>query len=145
LKRWPILVGLAPVGLALAWALAYPTAPMLVVGSPTAFDCGTVPRGTYRRQGWEVRNAARAPLRLRTWFTSGRSGFSLWQGQEHVIPPGRSLVVHLTWATPTEPGVPFSRYATLRTNDPDRPEVRLRVVGISGPALEMSPQTAGRR
>ncbi len=126
------MIGLAAVGLALAWSEAHPPRPMLVVAGPLVFRPGTAPPGSYGRHPWEVRNAGLLALKLRVYFTGGHSGFSLWQGQEHVIPPGERIVVHLTWSTPVDEGRAFSSHVVLRTNDPERPEFRLRVVGTSG-------------
>ena len=109
------------------------------LGDP-AFDGGTFPRGTYGRHSWEVANAGAEPIRLRTLFTSGRSGFSLWQGRDHAIPPGRRITVHLSFPVPAAASLPFESYATLRTSDPTRPEFRLRVVGTSGPAATPDPR-----
>jgi hypothetical protein len=125
-------VGLAAVGLALVWNQNHPAVPMLELAESPTFQCGSTPFGTYGRHPWVIRNGGSEPLRIRTRFTSGRSGFSLWQGEEHVIEPGVQITVHLTWVTPTRVSVPFSSYATLWTNDPQRAEFRLRVVGTSG-------------
>ncbi len=126
-----ILVGLGAVALALAWSEAHPARPMVGVGERT-FRCATAPPGSYGRHPWVIENLGAVPLRIRTRFTSGRTGFSLWQGQEHAIEPGDRIIVHLTWVTPRREGAPFTSFATLRTNDPTRPEFRLAVVGRSG-------------
>ena len=130
----PILIGLAAVGFALVWTATESTGSTLELGERSTFTCGTMAFGSYGRHAWTIRNGGVIPLRIRTRFTSGRSGFSLWQGEEHVVEPGLQITVHLTWISPSRQAVPFSSYATLWTNDPERPEIRLRVVGTSGPA-----------
>jgi hypothetical protein len=101
----------------------------------STFQCGSSPSGSYGRHPWVIRNGGTKPLRLRIRFTSGRSGFSLGQGEEHVIEAGSRITVHLTWLTPVRASSPFASYAILWTNDPKRAEVRLRVVGTSGPVV----------
>jgi hypothetical protein len=131
----PILAGLTAVAIALGWSEAHPARPILELVGESAFDGGPMPRGTFGRHSWVIRNVGIEPLRLRTRFTSGRSGFSLWQGEDHSIPPGRRITVHLTWTIPSPGSQPFANYATLGTNDPTRPEFRLRVVGTSEPSI----------
>jgi len=138
-------VGLAAVGLAFGWVVTYPAPPMLELVENPTFRCGTMPEGTYGRHPWVIRNIGAVPLRLRTRFTSGHSGFSLWQGEEHVVEPGVRITVYLTWASSSRASVPFSSYAILRTNDPERPEFRLMVVGTSGPlAIPLLPGPRAR-
>jgi hypothetical protein len=84
---------------------------------------------SYGRQTWTIRNDAQSPLKLRTHFTSGRCGFSLWLGQEKIIAPGEKFVVSLTWVLPPQNARAFSNHAEVWTNDPDRPKIRFKVVG----------------
>ena len=131
----PIVLGLAVVGLAMAWSRSNPARPMVVVAGGPAFPCGTTPRGTFGRHSWTLRNAGPAPLKLRTRFTSGHCGFNLWQGEEHVIPSGEEITVSLTWPTPENEATPYSDHAEVWTNDPSTPRVRFRIVGMTGPDL----------
>jgi hypothetical protein len=131
----PVLVGLSAVVIALGWSETHPARPILELVGDSAFDGGSMPRGTFGRHSWVIRNVGVVPLRLRTRFTSGHSGFSLWLGEDHVVPPGHRITVHLTWPIPSPASQPFASYATIATNDPTRPEVRLRVVGRSGSAI----------
>lgn len=126
-----LLPGLAVVVVALAWAESHPARPMLDLIGAQVFRCGPIEPGTFGRHAWVIRNAGTAPLRLRTWFTSGRTGFSLWQGREHALEPGSRITVHLTWRTPGRESEPYASYAILRTDDPERPEIRLSVVGTT--------------
>ena len=127
-----MLGGLAAVSLAMAWSKAYPARPILELAESPTFLCGAATAGLAGRHPWVIRNVGTTPLVLRTRFTGGRSGFSLWQGQDHLIRPGEQVTTFLTWFTPGRPSVPFSTRVILRTNDPETPELRLRVVGVSG-------------
>ena len=133
-RALPILAGLLVDAAIVGWAATHVArASMELVGSPT-FVVRVPPGEAFGRHSWEVHNAGAATLRLRTRFTSGRCGFSLWQGREHAIGPGERLTVHLAWPIPSLASRPFASYATIATSDPARPEFRLKVVGISGPA-----------
>ncbi len=117
------------VALALGWSVAHPARPILVVEGDRVFPCGSPTPGSFGRHPWVIRNRGNVPVRLRTRFTSGRTGFSLWQGTEHLVEPGRQITVHLTWVTPGRESTPFAGFAILRTSDPTLPEFRLAVVG----------------
>lgn len=127
------LVGLGIVALAFGWAEAYPSRAMLVVAEPLTYRCGTVLPGSFGRHPWEIRNVGARAVRIRTYFTGGRTGFSLWQRMTHVVEPGGSLPVHLTYAVPGGRPRAFEALVILRTDDPEHAEVRFRVVGTSGP------------
>ena len=127
-----IVVGLIAVAASSAFSILYPVRPLLVVVESLAFSCGTTPRGGYQRHSWTMKNGGSVSLNLRTRFTSGRCGFSLWQGQDHEIPPGESITVSLTCPTPHHPGSPYSGHAEVSTNDSESPRVRFRIFGISG-------------
>ncbi len=135
----PVLIGMAAVALGVAWSRSHPARPMAVVAGGLAFSCGTTPRDTFGRHSWTLRNEALTPLKLRTRFTSGHCGFSLWQGEEHVIAPGRQVTVWLAWRTPENADSPYSGHAEVWTNDPGRPRIRFRIVGITGTAFPNSP------
>ena len=132
LRALPILGGLVAVAVAMGWSKAHPARSILELAESPTFLRGTAATGLVGRHSWVIRNVGTTPLRLRTRFTSGRSGFSLWQGQDHRIGPGDQVTTSLTWFAPARPSVPFSAHVILRTDDPERPELRLRVVGISG-------------
>ncbi len=112
---------------------------MVVVVGVLAFPCGTTPPGVFGRHSWTLRNVGPTPLKLRTRFTSGHSGFNLWQGVEHVLPSGEQITVSLTWPTPQNKATPYSEHAEVWTNDPDRPRIRFRVVGLTGTDSLVSP------
>jgi hypothetical protein len=134
-----MLGGLAIVVVAIAWSTANPARPMLELAEVPTFQCGSISPGHAGRHSWLIRNAGATALVLRTRFTSGRSGYSLWQGQDHLIEPGGQVTTYLTWFTPGRPSMPFSACVILRTNDPEKPELCLRVVGISGPMIDICP------
>ncbi|WP_435006921.1 hypothetical protein P12x_004362 [Tundrisphaera lichenicola] len=126
-----VLTGTMLVGLTFGWSRTLPDQrPFEIIGDPT-FQCGTMPRGSFGRHRWEFHNLGTTSIRLRTRFTSGRSGFSLWQGISHRIEPGGRIDLFLTWPVPGPPGQPFANYVLLRTDVFSEPEIRLRVVGSS--------------
>jgi hypothetical protein len=52
---------------------------------------------------------------------------------EHVILPGDQVTVWLAWPTPENGATPYSNHAEIWTNDPDRPQIRFRTFGMTGP------------
>ncbi len=92
-------------------------------------DLGTTAQGEYARHSWLIRNDARRPLKLRTHFTSGRCGFSLWLGEDYTIPPGNSLRVSLTTPTPSQHATAYAGIVDVKTDDPEAPSLRFRVFG----------------
>jgi hypothetical protein len=127
-----ILVGLVPVALALAWSIHHPLLASMTVEGRT-FSLGTTPRGDYLRHSWVIRNGGPNPLKLRTHFTSGHCGFSLWLGRDYFLPAGEQLTVSLTCPTPDQGDVAFSSYVDVHTDDPSSPKVRFRVFGVTAP------------
>ncbi len=105
---------------------------MLVIVDGPSFLLPPSELGVFERHSWTIRNDGPYPLTLRTHFTSGRSGFSLWLGREQTIPPGGSVQVDLTWQTPSLASTSFSRHAEVWTNDPEQAKVRFKVVGKTG-------------
>src|SRR4051794_10749851 len=64
----PILAGLMVVALALGWSVTHPVRSTLELVGGSAIDLGTMPRGSFARHDWEIRNVGAEPLRLRTRF-----------------------------------------------------------------------------
>ncbi len=123
--------GLAVLTLAASSSLA--PVPMLVLDQPPAFPLGPTEPGGYQRHSWSIRNAGPTPVKLRTHFTSGHCGFSLWLGEDRILAPGSSTIVSLSCPTPTRAAASYSAHADVRTSDPARPVVRFRLYGRSGP------------
>jgi hypothetical protein len=123
------MIGLGIVALAFGWCQSFPTRPMIVFDSPLTFFIEPDRPETANRHSWSIRNESSTPLKLRTHFTSGRCGFSLWLGQDQIVPPGGTFVVSLAWNTPTRYNRSFAFHAEVWTNDPDRPKLRFKVVG----------------
>jgi hypothetical protein len=109
------------VGLSMAWSTTHPF--------------GTTPPGDSQRHSWVIQNRGTNPLKLRTHFTSGHCGFSLWLGEDHVISAGGLFTVSLTCPTPDRGSIPYSAYADVFTDDPQSPKVRFRVFGITSPSV----------
>jgi hypothetical protein len=128
----PMLVGPVLLALSMAWSILDPNRGLIVVEG-LAFSLGTVPRGGYQRHSWVIRNAGPLPLKLRTKFTSGRCGFSLWLGEDHIVPAGGLFTVSLTCPIPSSAGRTFSAHADVSTDLSNRPRLRFRVCGITDP------------
>jgi hypothetical protein len=125
----PILVGLGVVAFAFFWSQAHPSRPMMAIHPSLTSSVGTISQDTTGHHSWTVRNDSESPLALRTHFTSGRCGFSLWLGQERILTPGESFVVSLTWTTPNQGSRTYSNQAEVWTNDPAQPKIVFKVVG----------------
>jgi hypothetical protein len=123
------LIGLGAVALAFGWSRIFPIRPMVVIDRPLTCLLEPDRPGTANRHSWIIRNESSTPLKLRTHFTSGRCGFSLWLGQDQIIAPGGTFVVSLAWTTPSRFNQPFSNHAEVWTNDPERPKLQFKVVG----------------
>lgn len=129
-----ILIGLVLVALSMAWSVHHPHRASTTVEG-RSFSLGSTTIGDYQRHSWVIRNAGTLPLKLRTRFTSGRCGFSLWLGENYSVPAGGLLTVSLTCPTPHQADTPYSAYADVLTDDPEFPKVRFRVFGITGPSV----------
>jgi hypothetical protein len=84
-----------------------------------------------------IHNRGEGPLRL--WRGSTTCKCTLSEIDKRVIPPGESGEVVLTWNT----GRKHQRYdhsATVMTNDPERPELRLHVRGVVRADLRADPE-----
>ncbi len=126
----PIPVALALVALAMVWSAQPPALGSMTVDG-RSFSLGTTPIGEYQHHSWVIRNEGSKPLKLRTRFTKGRCGFSLWLGADHFVPAGGSLTVSLTCPTPGRGSISYSGYADVLSNDPENPRIRFRVFGIT--------------
>lgn len=122
------------VALTTAWSASRVVRPTTSVEGKT-HDLGTTAPGGHVRHSWLIRNDARRPLKLRTRFTSGRCGFSLWIGEDYAIPPGDSLRVSLTMPTPSQLATAYSGLADVKTDDPEAPSLRFRVFGRTGATI----------
>lgn len=103
----------------------------MVVREGRSFGCGSTHPGAFQRHSWAIRNEGSAPLHLRTRFTSGRCGFSLWLGEDYQVEAGQSLDVWICSPSPGRAAAPYFAAVEILTNDPDCPRLRLRLVGLS--------------
>ena len=95
-----------------------PTGGLAVEGDPS-HHAEPIAIGGYGRHSWTLRNDGPTPITLRTYFTSGRCGFSLWRGVNHVLPPGSRRVVSITYPTPHFASVPFESYVDSTPTTPN--------------------------
>jgi hypothetical protein len=123
------------VALSMAWSASHPARSSTIIEG-RSFSLGTTPIGDFQRHTWQIQNGGSIPLKLRTRFTSGHCGFSLWLGQDYFVPAGESLTVSLTCPTPHQAEAAYSAHVDVLTDDPEHPRVRLRVFGVTGQAAE---------
>ena len=123
-----------PAVLARAAPIAKQSAPRVVI-EQEAHDFGGIDVGVTGRHAFVFSNTGDGPLALER----GRSTCGCCtcacavRLPERAIAPGESAEVTLEWTSKLYVG-PFRQTATIRTNDPDRPEVTLRVAGrFKGP------------
>ena len=114
-----------------AWSAANPVRPGIIVQGGPTYVASPTQIDHLSRHTWTVRNTSRVPIKLRTRFTSGRCGFSLWIGREVILPPDGEMQMSLTWPSPIVPAIPYTAFATILTSDPNLPKLRLKVVGIT--------------
>ena len=130
-----ILIGMIVVALSMAWSSSHSGRSSTTIEG-RSFSLGTTPIGDYQSHTWRIGNGGSIPLKLRTRFTSGHCGFSLWLGKDYFVPAGGWLTVSLTCPTPHQAEVAYSAYADVLTDDPELPRVRFRVFGVTGQLTE---------
>jgi hypothetical protein len=123
------------IALSMAWSASHPDRSLTIIKG-RSFSLGTTPIGDFQRHTWQIQNGGSIPLKLRTRFTSGHCGFSLWLGQDYFVPAGESLTVSLTCPTPHQAEAAYSAHVDVLTDDPEHPRVRLRVFGVTGQSAE---------
>ncbi len=139
LRTLLILVAVAAVPIALiAPKFRNPLPKVAIEGSPT-FACGKRPPNTFQRHTWMIGNEGRAPLILIVGETSRGCGLNLWEGENRAVAPGGKAEIQLTWPSPGGEALPFSAFATIGTNDPETPKIRLQVDGITSPRDGFAP------
>src|SRR5262245_45743862 len=99
--------------------------PRIAVDEPH-YDFGSMQRGTTKSHEFVIRNAGKAPLKIRNGGTTCKCTLS--QLTEESIPPGGSTTVKLEWTAKADNG-PFRQVATVLTNDPTNSSVELQVDG----------------
>jgi hypothetical protein len=110
--------------------------PRAVVPEPV-YDFGVMDPLQTATHAFVIHNHGAGPLRLRRGSTTCKCTLS--EIDRRVIAPGESAEVALSWNT----GRKYERYdhrATVLTNDPQQPELQLRIRGVVRADLRAEPQ-----
>lgn len=110
--------------------------PKAVVVGAEVFEFGKMNVDATERHVFEIRNDGNAPLQLEEAGTTCKCTLSTLA--KKMIPPGETVEVELEWH-PIAYSESFMQTATLRTNDPRRPELELRIHGAVVRAVYMDP------
>ena len=116
--------------------------PRLVVVNGETHDFGSLPRWAERKHAFELRNSGNQPLKLVMGKPSCQctSGEDLKVGDVLEIPPGQQREIVLKWEirTATEQ---FMQSAPFTTNDPNRQQLVLAIIGRVEEAVRRSRET----
>lgn len=100
------------------------------------FDFGTMDKSGRSSHEFVISNEGQAPLLLIKGKTSCKCTMAKLE-QESVM-PGESTKIKLEWTARDYLG-PFSQEATIQTNDPQRPEIKLKIKGLTTTMLQFIP------
>jgi hypothetical protein len=100
-------------------------------------DFGTMAPDAKGEHSFVVRNAGSTPLSLEIGGSSCKC--TVGTLEEDALGPGESTTVKMEWTVRTVADE-FEQHADLITNDPDRPEVRLRIKGRVVRDVEVVPK-----
>ena len=109
-----------------------------VVVEKTSFDFGTMDPGAKGKHDYVFRNEGNAPLELAKGKTS--CSCTMTNLERVQIAPGQSTKVTLDWKVKGFEGT-FNQWATVNTNDPQRPSVTLNIVGHIASVVRTVPET----
>jgi len=110
--------------------------PPKVVVDKEVYEFGTMDSKAEKKHDFILRNTGKAPLKIEDAGTSCKCAISSFKTR--IIGPGKSAKVTLKWNAKGYFG-PFEQVAKIRTNDPDRPKVTLKVKGRVTTPLRASP------
>ncbi|MEM6365589.1 MAG: DUF1573 domain-containing protein [Planctomycetota bacterium] len=107
------------------------------VEGETTFDFGVTSPNAEGSHTFVIRNDGGEPLTLKMGATTCKC--TLGKLDDEALQPGESTSVNLEWKVQTKESV-FEQSAELRTNDPNRPAIRLTVKGIVIREVEFEPK-----
>ncbi|MFI4874099.1 MAG: DUF1573 domain-containing protein, partial [Blastopirellula sp. JB062] len=110
--------------------------PKVAVVGDDVFEFGKMNVDATKKHTFLIRNEGDAPLRLEEAGTTCKCTLSSLA--KELIPPGETVEVELEWH-PIAYADSFTQTATLRTNDPRRPEIELRIHGSVVRSIYMEP------
>lgn len=103
------------------------------------FDFGAIEAGQTGRRSFKIRNIGQADLTLQLGETTCKC--TLAKLDQAVVPPGGETVIELEWSS-EEPNERYVQGAQLKTNDPQRRRIDLRVEGRIRNRVGIWPQLA---
>ena len=112
--------------------------PKVVVDDGESFYFDTLALGKVGKHAFTIRNEGEAPLRLGTPETTCKCTIPEIGGDGEGIPPGGSTTVTLEY-TPRKVQAEFVQRATIPTNDPETPELKLFIRGRVDDLLAAKP------
>ncbi|EAQ78029.1 DUF1573 domain-containing protein [Blastopirellula marina] len=110
--------------------------PNAVIVGDAVFEFGKMNVDATEKHTFLIRNDGDAPLQLEEAGTTCKCTLSTLA--KKMIPPGETVEVELEWH-PIAYAESFMQTATLRTNDPRKPELELRIHGAVVRAIYMNP------
>jgi hypothetical protein len=120
-----------------------PTGPSakFVLVEPATFEFGTMSQLSSGKHTWEIKNAGAADLALTLGGTTCSCTVAKLDGVEKptlVVKPSESTKIDVEWQTKVFHD-DYSQGVTLKTNDPSRPSVSIKVHGMVYPPVVVVP------
>lgn len=101
----------------------------------TTFEFGRMGLGKVGKHDFIIKNTGKVPLKVARGPTQCKCTVTGLKDQE--VPPGGEAAIHLAWE-PKSDG-PFAQTATIWTNDPKHPELKIGVEGEMFKEMEVQP------
>ncbi|MEA3458245.1 MAG: DUF1573 domain-containing protein, partial [Candidatus Thermoplasmatota archaeon] len=107
-----------------------------VVVDNEVFDFGTMDKSGRSSHDFVVSNAGQLPLILIKGKTTCKC--TMAKLEKESVMPGESTKINIEWTARDYAG-PFEQVATIQTNDPRRPEIELKIKGMTTTMLQFLP------
>ncbi|MFK7777791.1 MAG: DUF1573 domain-containing protein [Gimesia sp.] len=118
-----------------------PTGPYpKAVADEPFYEFGAMAVGQSLSHKFILKNEGEAPLELKKGDTTCKCTLSEMNGNS--VAPGESIEIELTW-TPKTAQAKFGQTATIYTNDPKNPELKLRIEGTANKLMSFSNDSDG--
>ena len=111
------------------------SAPKAVVDSEV-FDFGVMDKSGRSSHEFTITNEGKSPLTVLKGHSTCRCTMAKFD--RRTVLPGESTKIKIEWTAREYLG-DFEQIATIKTNDPDRPEIELRIKGITVTMLQFMP------
>ena len=104
-------------------------------------DFGLMEQGSKGKRAFVFKNDGTSDLKLVANYKNANTcECTVSKLTKDVIHPGESAEVEVSWEI-TRAAAKFSHSARIRTNDPTKPEIALRIKGLVGKTLVLAPST----